>query len=119
MNADQEPVYPMMVVERMTGLTRRQIRYYEKHDLLRPARTLGGQRLFNRDEVNRLLLIKEIRQQGFHTLETVRRLIEVGWRSPTRKKGAKGGMMLEDRDNRYRHSDAPAYFNRYETVFKK
>jgi len=58
------PVYPMRVVEHLTGLSGRRIRYYEQLGLVRPARTAGGQRLFSPADVGTLLEIKAALAEG-------------------------------------------------------
>jgi MerR family glutamine synthetase transcriptional repressor len=45
-------------------LTARQIRYYEQHELIVPARTSGNQRLFSFNDVERLLEIKSLIEKG-------------------------------------------------------
>jgi len=52
------------VAERITGLTRRQIRYYEAAGLLTPARTPGNRRLYSPADLRRLGEIKQLREQG-------------------------------------------------------
>lgn len=61
---DRLPVYPMRVVCGMTGLTERQIRYWEKLGLLSPARTPGEQRLFSQADVERLKHVKRLKESG-------------------------------------------------------
>lgn len=58
------PLFPMSIVKKLTELTARQIRYYEEHGLIFPARTEGNQRLFSFNDVDRLLEIKELIDQG-------------------------------------------------------
>jgi MerR family glutamine synthetase transcriptional repressor len=65
------PVYAMGVAERLTGLTARQIRYWEQHGLLKPARTRGGQRLYSEADLIRLKEIKRLLGEGM-TLERVK-----------------------------------------------
>ncbi|MCL6592962.1 MAG: MerR family transcriptional regulator [Alicyclobacillus sp.] len=60
------PVFPIGVVQKLTGLTARQIRYYEQQGLLRPARTEGNQRLFSFYDVERLLEIRELLDSGLN-----------------------------------------------------
>lgn len=61
----REPgIYPIGYVARLTGLTPRQIRYYEREGLLEPQRTPGGHRLYSDDDVARLLAIRRLMQQG-------------------------------------------------------
>lgn len=63
------PVYPISVVRNLTGLTDRQIRYYEHVGLFSPARSPGGRRLFSRSDVETLLRIKADIQLGLRTEE--------------------------------------------------
>jgi len=57
-------LFPMGIVMSLTDLTARQIRYYEQHELIRPARTSGNQRLFSFNDVERLLEIKALIEKG-------------------------------------------------------
>lgn len=63
------PVYPIAVVRRLTGLSDRQIRYYEQAGLLRPSRTAGRRRLFSPLEVETLIQIKADMERGLRTPE--------------------------------------------------
>lgn len=58
------PVYSMGVAERLTGLTGRQIRYWEQQGLIRPARTRGRQRLYSEADIVRLKEIKRLLAEG-------------------------------------------------------
>jgi len=49
---------------KLTDLSARQIRYYEQHELIVPARTSGNQRLFSFNDVERLLEIKSLIEKG-------------------------------------------------------
>lgn len=57
-------LFPIGIVMKLTALTARQIRYYEQHDLIVPARTGGNQRLFSFNDVERLLEIKALIEKG-------------------------------------------------------
>lgn len=57
-------LFPIGIVMKLTGLTARQIRYYEQHELIQPARTAGNQRLFSFNDVERLLEIKALIEKG-------------------------------------------------------
>jgi MerR family glutamine synthetase transcriptional repressor len=57
-------LFPIGIVMKLTDLTARQIRYYEQHDLIQPARTAGNQRLFSFNDVERLLEIKSLIEKG-------------------------------------------------------
>ncbi len=50
----------------LTDLSARQIRYYEQHELILPARTSGNQRLFSYNDVERLLEIKKLIDRGIN-----------------------------------------------------
>lgn len=67
------PVYPIGVVQKLTGLSGRQIRYYETTGLVIPARTKGNQRLYSPEEVDKLLRIKKLLSQGY-TIEGIKTL---------------------------------------------
>lgn len=68
---NRTPVYSMGVAERLTGLTGRQIRYWEQHELLTPSRTKGRQRLYCEADIERLKEIKRLMGDGM-TLERVK-----------------------------------------------
>ncbi|MBJ6363643.1 MerR family transcriptional regulator [Paenibacillus sp. GCM10012307] len=57
-------LFPIGIVMKLTDLTARQIRYYEQHELIVPARTNGNQRLFSFNDVERLLEIKSLIEKG-------------------------------------------------------
>jgi DNA-binding transcriptional MerR regulator len=62
------------VAERV-GLSLRTVRYYEEQGLFEPAgRTDGGFRLYTEREVDRLLLIKQMKPLGF-TVQQMRELL--------------------------------------------
>jgi len=58
------------------GLSLRTVRYYEEMGLITPAeRTEGGFRLYSDDEIERLVLIKEMKPLGF-TVQEMRALLD-------------------------------------------
>jgi len=57
-------LFSIGTVMKLTELTARQIRYYEQHELIVPARTSGKQRLFSFNDVERLLEIKALIEKG-------------------------------------------------------
>ncbi len=91
-------VYPMGVVERITGLTRRRIRYYEKVGLLQPARTSGGHRLYSAENVDTLRRIGALIESGITTVEAVRRIMAAGLDLPERPVAAPGRPVPGPRD---------------------
>nr|WP_042350412.1 MerR family transcriptional regulator [Bacillus massiliigorillae] len=58
------PLFPISIVMQLTELSARQIRYYEEHQLVAPARTEGNRRLFSLNDIDTLLEIKEMLEQG-------------------------------------------------------
>ncbi len=60
----KQPLFPIGIVKKLTSLSARQIRYYEEHNLIQPIRTEGNQRLFSFEDVDRLLEIKSLIDQG-------------------------------------------------------
>ncbi|WP_179295641.1 MerR family transcriptional regulator [Bacillus sp. FJAT-45350] len=57
-------LFPISVVEEMTGLTARQIRYYEDQGLITPARNDGNQRIFSLQDIDCFAEIKSLIDQG-------------------------------------------------------
>jgi MerR family glutamine synthetase transcriptional repressor len=72
---DDTPVYTIGRVVELTGLSARQIRYYEKKNLISPARTPGNQRLYSRDEVHLLQLVRRLLDEGY-TLTNIQQLLK-------------------------------------------
>lgn len=60
------PLFPIGTVMQLTELTARQIRYYEEHQLISPARTEGNRRLYSLNDIDRLLEIKDLIDQGIN-----------------------------------------------------
>lgn len=90
-------VYPMGVVERITGLTRRRIRYYEKVGLVLPARTDGGHRLYSVENVETLKRVGALLESGITTVEAVRRIMAAGLDLPSRPVPARPAPNSRDR----------------------
>ncbi|KUP06816.1 transcriptional regulator [Bacillus coahuilensis m2-6] len=60
------PLFPMGIVMQLTDLTARQIRYYEEHELIHPARSDGNRRLFSLNDIDKLLEIKDLLDEGMN-----------------------------------------------------
>ncbi|PAV30084.1 MerR family transcriptional regulator [Virgibacillus profundi] len=60
------PLFSIGIVIKLTELTARQIRYYEEHQLIAPERTSGNQRLFSFNDVDKLLEIKNLLDNGLN-----------------------------------------------------
>ncbi len=58
------PLFPMSIVMQLTELSARQIRYYEENELVFPARTEGNRRLYSFNDVDRLLEIRDLIEDG-------------------------------------------------------
>jgi len=58
------PLFPMGTVMQLTDLTARQIRYYEEHGLVNPERSEGNRRLYSLNDIDILLEIKDLIDQG-------------------------------------------------------
>lgn len=58
------PLFSIGIVMQLTELSARQIRYYEEHQLITPMRTDGNRRLFSLNDIDCLLEIKELIEQG-------------------------------------------------------
>lgn len=67
------PLFPIGIVMQLTDLTARQIRYYEEHQLISPARTEGNRRMFSLNDIDLLLEIKDLIDQGVN-LAGIKRL---------------------------------------------
>ncbi|MDN5331946.1 MAG: MerR family transcriptional regulator, glutamine synthetase repressor [Tepidanaerobacteraceae bacterium] len=76
MGAAEKSFYPIGEVEKRTGLSARQIRYYESMGLIRPTRTSGGQRRYTESDVLRLIRIKQMKDSGFD-LKSIKEKIQI------------------------------------------
>lgn len=62
----QLPLFSIGIVQKLTGLSARQIRYYEQHGLVSPARSEGKQRLFSFADVERLMDVRSLLDDGYN-----------------------------------------------------
>lgn len=60
------PLFSIGIVQKLTGLTARQIRYYEQHGLIEPARSEGKHRLFSFADVERLMEVRRLLDEGLN-----------------------------------------------------
>lgn len=58
------PILPIRTVMQITNLSARQIRYYEEHELVEPMRSEGNRRMFSLQNVDELLEIQELLEEG-------------------------------------------------------
>lgn len=69
MNKDErrkKPILPISTVMKLTNLSARQIRYYEEHELVEPVRTEGNRRMYSLHNIDELLEIQELLEQGIN-----------------------------------------------------
>lgn len=59
-------VFPIGTMIKLTGLSARQIRYYEEQELIQPERNEGRHRLYSLNHVDRLLEIKDYLNDGYN-----------------------------------------------------
>ncbi|WP_313891165.1 MerR family transcriptional regulator [Psychrobacillus sp.] len=81
------PLLSMNIVMQLTGLTARQIRYYEEQELVLPARTEGKQRMFSLDDIDILLEIKDMLKSGVN-VAGIKQIFEMK-KNPTSLKEAR------------------------------
>ena len=62
-------VLPIGVVRELTGLSDRQIRYYDQQKLITPQRGAGKQRRYSLNDVDRLFEIADYLDVGYSTAE--------------------------------------------------
>ena len=59
-------VYAISVAARMASMEIQNLRVYERHGLVSPARTPGGTRLYSAEDVTRLIRIGELLDEGLN-----------------------------------------------------
>ena len=59
-------VYAISVAARMASMEIQNLRVYERHGLVSPARTSGGTRLYSAEDVTRLIRIGELLAEGLN-----------------------------------------------------
>jgi DNA-binding transcriptional MerR regulator len=74
---------------RRSSNTLRTVRFYEEEGILRPVRrTEGGHRLFDRAELERLMLVTDMRAAGL-SLDEIKQILEVKQHASTGSEAAK------------------------------
>ena len=76
MTLDQE-YYFISVAARMLGMHPQTLRKYERLGLVQPTRTIGSMRLYSRDEIERLRIIKRLVEDSGINLAGVQRLLSI------------------------------------------
>jgi MerR family transcriptional regulator/heat shock protein HspR len=76
MSVDQD-LYFISMAARMLGMHPQTLRKYERLGLVQPTRTIGSMRLYSRDELERLRLIKRLVDDAGINLAGVQRLLSI------------------------------------------
>ncbi|XIF20001.1 MAG: MerR family transcriptional regulator [Acetilactobacillus jinshanensis] len=92
-------VLPIGTVMKLTGLSARQIRYYEQKKLLTPKRSKGNRRLYSLNDIDRILDIKDYLNSGLKIAE-IKRIYERKRKRNAQKNHRKSGHIS---DNEARH----------------
>ena len=66
MVAKDAAVYAISVAARMASMEIQNLRVYDRHGLVSPARTPGGTRLYSAEDVTRLIRIGELLEEGLN-----------------------------------------------------
>jgi MerR family transcriptional regulator/heat shock protein HspR len=75
--AFDQDLYFISVAARMLGMHPQTLRKYERLGLVQPTRTIGSMRLYSRDELERLKLIKRLVDDEGINLAGVQRLLSI------------------------------------------
>jgi MerR family transcriptional regulator/heat shock protein HspR len=73
----QDDLYFISMAARMLGMHPQTLRKYERLGLVQPNRTIGSMRLYSRDELERLRVIKRLVDDGGINLAGVQRLLSI------------------------------------------
>ena len=76
MSIDDEFFF-ISVAARMLGMHPQTLRKYERLGLIQPGRTIGSMRVYSRDELERLKIIKRLVGDGGINLAGVQRLLSI------------------------------------------
>jgi len=75
--AFEQDLYLISMAARMLGMHPQTLRKYERLGLLKPTRTIGSMRLYSREELERLKMIKRLVDDGGINLAGVQRLLSI------------------------------------------
>src|SRR4051794_41470387 len=73
----EDDFYFISVAARMLGMHPQTLRKYERLGLVQPSRTIGSMRLYSREELVRLKLIKRMVDEAGINLAGVQRLLSI------------------------------------------
>jgi MerR family transcriptional regulator/heat shock protein HspR len=72
-----QDLFFISMAARMLGMHPQTLRKYERLGLVQPSRTIGSMRLYSREELERLKLIKRLVDDGGINLAGVQRLLSI------------------------------------------
>jgi len=72
-----DDLFFISMAARMLGMHPQTLRKYERLGLVQPTRTIGSMRLYSREELERLKLIKHLVDEGGINLAGVQRLLSI------------------------------------------
>jgi MerR family transcriptional regulator/heat shock protein HspR len=75
--AEKTELYLISMAADLLDMHPQTLRKYERLGLVRPQRTLGSMRVYAREEIDRLRLIKSLVDEGGINLAGVRRLLKI------------------------------------------
>ena len=73
----ERELYFISMAAEMLGMHPQTLRKYERLGLIQPSRTIGSMRLYSRDELEKLKVIKRLVDEGGINLAGVQRLLSV------------------------------------------
>ena len=73
----EHDLYFISMAARLLEMHPQTLRKYERLGLVRPTRTVGSMRVYTRDELDRLRLIKHLVEEAGVNLAGVQRLLEI------------------------------------------
>lgn len=73
----EHDLYFISVAARMLGMHPQTLRKYERLGLVQPSRTIGSMRLYSKEELERLKVIKRLVDDGGINLAGVQRLLSI------------------------------------------
>jgi MerR family transcriptional regulator/heat shock protein HspR len=77
MASDQDDLCLISIAAEMLGMHPQTLRKYERLGLIQPSRTMGSMRLYSREELERLRLIKRLVDELGINLAGVQRLLSI------------------------------------------
>lgn len=77
MGLDEQDLFFISMAARMLGMHPQTLRKYERLGLVQPTRTIGSMRLYSREELERIKLIKRLVDDGGINLAGVQRLLSI------------------------------------------